>query len=128
MSSVGDGGGSSRLGWTKLGVAEGGGTRARVPRPGPVCYGKGGTKPTITDAFAVMGGVIGLAATAATTRWSRSTSRRRAGSIEAAGRKNWAPTCCGPRGHRQRGRWSSFVRGRERVISRFGIDPRCCSA
>ncbi len=50
VSSVGQGGGSvawiDRLGVLHVGPESAGST------PGPVCYGRGGTKPTITDAMA----------------------------------------------------------------------------
>jgi N-methylhydantoinase A len=53
IESIGSGGGS--LGW----VDERGllrvGPRSAGSRPGPVCYGRGGTEPTTTDAALVMG-------------------------------------------------------------------------
>ncbi|MBN9552790.1 MAG: hydantoinase/oxoprolinase family protein [Alphaproteobacteria bacterium] len=53
VTSVGEGGGSiarlDRQGVLKVGPESAGST------PGPACYGKGGTQPTITDAFAVCG-------------------------------------------------------------------------
>ncbi|MGO8869241.1 MAG: hydantoinase/oxoprolinase family protein [Alphaproteobacteria bacterium] len=53
VTSVGEGGGSiawvDPLGVLKVGPESAGST------PGPACYGKGGTRATITDAFAVCG-------------------------------------------------------------------------
>ncbi|WP_138467155.1 hydantoinase/oxoprolinase family protein [Poseidonocella sp. HB161398] len=53
VSSIGAGGGSiaqvDGFGVLKVGPESAGST------PGPVCYGRGGTQPTITDAMAVMG-------------------------------------------------------------------------
>ncbi len=53
VTSVGEGGGSiawvDALGVLKVGPESAGST------PGPACYGKGGVRPTITDAFAVCG-------------------------------------------------------------------------
>ncbi|WP_159999387.1 hydantoinase/oxoprolinase family protein [Roseomonas sp. 18066] len=53
VSSIGDGGGSiawvDGYGVLKVGPESAGST------PGPACYGRGGTRPTITDAFAVCG-------------------------------------------------------------------------
>jgi N-methylhydantoinase A len=53
VTSVGEGGGSiarvDRQGVLKVGPESAGST------PGPACYGKGGMRPTITDAFAVCG-------------------------------------------------------------------------
>jgi N-methylhydantoinase A len=59
VSSVGDGGGS--IAWVdEFGVLKVG-PESAGSSPGPVCYGRGGTRPTITDAFAVIG-VLGSAA------------------------------------------------------------------
>ncbi|MDP3416844.1 hydantoinase/oxoprolinase family protein [Falsiroseomonas sp.] len=53
VSSIGDGGGSiawvDGFGVLKVGPESAGST------PGPACYGRGGTRPTITDAFAACG-------------------------------------------------------------------------
>jgi N-methylhydantoinase A len=53
VSSIGDGGGSvawvDGFGVLKVGPESAGSS------PGPACYGRGGTRPTITDAFAVCG-------------------------------------------------------------------------
>ncbi|MGI4940922.1 MAG: hydantoinase/oxoprolinase family protein, partial [Janthinobacterium lividum] len=58
VSSIGEGGGSiawiDRLGVLKVGPESAG------SRPGPACYGRGGTRPTITDAFAACG-LVGIA-------------------------------------------------------------------
>ena len=59
VSSIGEGGGSiawvDRLGVLKVGPESAG------SRPGPACYGQGGTRATITDAF-VACGLVGNAA------------------------------------------------------------------
>ncbi|MGF6440855.1 hydantoinase/oxoprolinase family protein [Paraburkholderia youngii] len=58
VSSIGDGGGS--IAWVDdFGVLKVG-PESAGSNPGPVCYGRGGTRPTITDAFAVIG-VLGRA-------------------------------------------------------------------
>lgn len=58
VTSIGEGGGS--IAWVDdLGVLKVGPTSAGST-PGPACYGRGGTQPTITDAFAVCG-IIGQA-------------------------------------------------------------------
>jgi len=58
VTSIGEGGGSvawvDDYGVLKIGPESAGST------PGPACYGRGGSKPTITDAFAVCG-IIGQA-------------------------------------------------------------------
>lgn len=58
VSSIGDGGGS--IAWVDdFGVLKVG-PESAGSSPGPVCYGRGGTRATITDAFVVLG-VIGNA-------------------------------------------------------------------
>jgi N-methylhydantoinase A len=53
VSSIGEGGGS--IAWVDpFGVLKVG-PESAGSNPGPACYGRGGTRPTITDAFAVMG-------------------------------------------------------------------------
>ncbi|WP_458098086.1 hydantoinase/oxoprolinase family protein [Roseomonas sp. WA12] len=53
VTSIGDGGGS--IAWVDdFGVLKVGPESAGSD-PGPACYGRGGTRPTITDAFAVCG-------------------------------------------------------------------------
>ena len=53
VSSIGDGGGS--IAWVDgFGVLKVG-PESAGSSPGPACYGRGGTLPTITDAFAVCG-------------------------------------------------------------------------
>lgn len=53
VTSIGDGGGS--IAWVdEFGVLKVGPESAGAD-PGPACYGQGGTRPTITDAFAVCG-------------------------------------------------------------------------
>lgn len=53
VSSIGDGGGS--IAWVdEYGVLKVG-PESAGSNPGPACYGRGGTRATITDAFAVLG-------------------------------------------------------------------------
>jgi len=53
IHSVGAGGGS--IGWLDEGGSLRVGPRSAGSEPGPACYGKGGTEPTITDANLVLG-------------------------------------------------------------------------
>jgi N-methylhydantoinase A len=53
IHTVGAGGGS--LGWIDAGSALRVGPRSAGARPGPACYGRGGTEPTVTDANLVLG-------------------------------------------------------------------------
>ena len=51
--SIGAGGGS--IVWLEPGGAPRVGPRSAGSRPGPVCYGQGGTEPTLTDVFMLIG-------------------------------------------------------------------------
>lgn len=118
VSSVGEGGGS--IAWIDdLGVLKVG-PRSAGSTPGPACYGRGGTQPTITDAFAVLG-VLGASELGYNSVRVDSEAARRAiqpladqlglGALETAEAiVNVAI--------------SSMYAGISRVISRFGIDPR----
>lgn len=53
IHSVGAGGGS--IGWVDQGGSLRVGPRSAGSEPGPVCYGRGGTEPTITDANLLLG-------------------------------------------------------------------------
>ncbi|MEJ5896831.1 hydantoinase/oxoprolinase family protein [Aquabacterium sp. G14] len=53
IHSVGAGGGS--IGWVDQGGSLRVGPQSAGSEPGPVCYGRGGTQPTITDANLILG-------------------------------------------------------------------------
>src|SRR5204863_9772947 len=53
IHTVGAGGGS--IGWRDAGGALRVGPRSAGADPGPACYGRGGTEPTVTDANLVLG-------------------------------------------------------------------------
>jgi N-methylhydantoinase A len=53
IHSVGSGGGS--IGWVDAGGSLRVGPKSAGSEPGPVCYGRGGTQPTITDANLLLG-------------------------------------------------------------------------
>jgi len=53
VHTVGAGGGS--IGWRDSGGALRVGPRSAGARPGPACYGRGGTEPTVTDANLLLG-------------------------------------------------------------------------
>ena len=55
ITTIGAGGGS--IAWLDAGGALRVGPRSAGAVPGPVCYSKGGTEPTVTDAHAVLGRV-----------------------------------------------------------------------
>src|SRR3981081_3568860 len=53
VSSIGEGGGS--IAWIDAQGVLKVGPESAGSRPGPACYGRGGTRATITDAFAALG-------------------------------------------------------------------------
>ncbi|UTI66962.1 hydantoinase/oxoprolinase family protein [Paraconexibacter antarcticus] len=57
IHTVGAGGGS--IAWVDPGGALRAGPRSAGARPGPACFGHGGTEPTVTDAHVVLGAVTG---------------------------------------------------------------------
>ena len=72
VHTVGAGGGS--IAWRDGGGALRVGPRSAGADPGPACYGRGGTEPTVTDANLLLGRLA-----AGRRRWpaaSRSTARR----------------------------------------------------
>lgn len=58
IRSIGAGGGS--IAWVDEGGALRVGPQSAGSVPGPVCYGRGGTQPTVSDANAVLGYLLGL--------------------------------------------------------------------
>ncbi len=121
VSSIGDGGGS--IAWVDdFGVLKVGPDSAGS-NPGPVCYGRGGTHPTITDAFAVMG-VLGQSDLGYNAvKVDREAARR---AIEVLAEK------IGQDVYRTAEAIinvsiSGMYAGVSRLVSRFGIDPRTFS-
>lgn len=118
VSSIGDGGGS--IAWVDdFGVLKVG-PHSAGSNPGPVCYGRGGDKPTITDAFAVMGilGQSDLGYNSVTL--DREAAREAIATLAVRLDKSVEQTAeaiirvC----------TSSMYAGTSRLVSRFGIDPR----
>ncbi|KAB1185130.1 MULTISPECIES: hydantoinase/oxoprolinase family protein [Haloferax] len=60
VETVGSGGGS--IAWVDSGGALRVGPRSSGAQPGPACYGRGGTDPTVTDANVVLGYIGGSSA------------------------------------------------------------------
>ncbi|ADQ68774.1 N-methylhydantoinase A/acetone carboxylase, beta subunit [Halogeometricum borinquense DSM 11551] len=60
VNTVGAGGGS--IAWVDAGNALRVGPRSSGANPGPACYGRGGTEPTVTDANVVLGYIGGSSA------------------------------------------------------------------
>ncbi|HEY0287750.1 MAG TPA: hydantoinase/oxoprolinase family protein [Pseudomonas sp.] len=118
VSSIGDGGGS--IAWVdEFGVLKVG-PESAGSNPGPVCYGRGGTRPTITDAFAVLG-VLGQADLGYNAVQVDGHAARRA--IEPLAQAlgydvlRTAEAIINVS-------VSGMYTGVSRIVSRFGIDPR----
>lgn len=118
VSSIGDGGGSiawvDDFGVLKVGPMSAGST------PGPVCYGRGGTQPTITDAFAVLGvlGQADLGYNAVTV--DVPAARAAIAPLAQALGSDILSTAEAIINVSVSGMYS----GVSRIVSRFGIDPR----
>lgn len=118
VSSIGDGGGS--IAWVDdFGVLKVG-PHSAGSSPGPVCYGRGGDKPTITDAFAVMG-ILGQSDLGYNSvSLDRDAARNAIGQLAVRLGKTVEQTAEAI----VRVSTSSMYAGTSRLISRFGIDPR----
>ncbi|MFK4444898.1 N-methylhydantoinase A [Caballeronia udeis] len=118
VSSIGDGGGS--IAWVDdFGVLKVG-PHSAGSSPGPVCYGRGGDKSTITDAFAVMGilGQSDLGYNSVTL--DREAARKAIATLAVRLEKSVEQTAEAI----IRVSTSSMYAGTSRLVSRFGIDPR----
>lgn len=118
VTSIGDGGGSiasvDGFGVLKVGPESAGAA------PGPACYGRGGQRPTITDAFAVLG-LLG----AAELGYGAVT-------LDRAAAERAVATVAKPLGLDLRAAAESIIRvsvssmylGVSKLMSRHGADPR----
>ncbi len=118
VSSIGEGGGS--IAWVDdLGILKVG-PESAGSNPGPVCYGRGGMRPTVTDSFAACGLIgateLGYSAVQidpdAARRAIRPLAERLDASIEATAEA--IQSIC----------VSGMYTGVSGLVSRFGIDPR----
>ncbi|WP_459615084.1 hydantoinase/oxoprolinase family protein [Bordetella sp. 2513F-2] len=118
VTSIGDGGGSiawvDDYGVLKVGPHSAGST------PGPACFGRGGTSATITDAFAAMG-ILGQAELGYNSvKVDTAAARRVIGELAARLDESVEHTAESI----VRVSVSGMYAGVNRLISRFGIDPR----
>ena len=120
LAEVGAGGGSicrlDAAGAPKVGPDSAGAD------PGPVCYGRGGTAPTITDCNLVLGyldpgGLVGGALKLDVDGGARGDRARSGGAAAAARSRKRRPACCG---------WPSatMMRAIRAVSVERGRDPR----
>lgn len=118
VTSIGAGGGSiawvDELGALKVGPESAGSD------PGPACYGRGGTRPTITDAFAALGyigrGELGYSAIDVDADNARSAIGTLAGRINMSVEQTAEAIV--------RIAVSSMFVEVSKLISRYGVDPR----
>ena len=118
VSSIGEGGGS--IAWVDRQNALRVGPESAGSTPGPACYGKGGDRPTITDAFVTLGlvGHAGLGYDTVTVDAARARAaitplaERIGQSVEETAEAIIEIAV------------SSMFAGVSGLISRFGIDPR----
>ncbi|MGX9120406.1 hydantoinase/oxoprolinase family protein [Mesorhizobium sp. BHbsci] len=121
VTSIGDGGGS--VAWVdEFGVLKVGPDSAGS-NPGPVCYGRGGTRATITDAFAALG-ILGQSELGYNT-----VTVNREAAIQAIGKLG---ASIGQEGCQTaeaiiKVAVSGMYAGVSRLVSRFGIDPQAFS-
>ncbi len=118
VTSIGDGGGS--VAWVdEFGVLKVGPDSAGS-NPGPVCYGRGGTRPTITDAFATLGilGQSDLGYNAVTV--DRDAAQQAIGQLAQKLGQDVQQTAEAIINVAVSGMYA----GVSRLVSRFGIDPR----
>jgi len=118
VTSIGAGGGS--IAWVdphgvlKVGPESAGST------PGPACYGRGGTRPTITDAFAVLGylgsGELGYSA----IRVDVDKARTAVGTVAARAGLELVPAAEAIIRIGVSGMYLEV----SKLVSRYGIDPR----
>lgn len=121
VSSIGDGGGS--IAWVDdFGVLKVG-PESAGSNPGPVCYGRGGTRATITDAFVVLG-VIGNASLGYNSvKVDHDGAHRAVGELAARLGSDVYKTAEAIVNVSVSGMYA----GVSRIVSRFGIDPRSFS-
>ena len=79
VHTVGAGGGS--IAWRDAGGALRVGPRSAGADPGPACYGRGGTEPTVTDANLVLGYLDADAPLAGDVRLDREAAERALGAL-----------------------------------------------
>src|SRR3954453_22668323 len=81
--TVGAGGGS--VAWISPEGALKVGPRSAGADPGPLCYGKGGTEPTVTDAHVVLGHLADGAVLGGEVKLDRAAAERALGELDPAG-------------------------------------------
>jgi N-methylhydantoinase A len=118
VHTVGAGGGS--IAWRDPGGALRVGPRSAGADPGPACYGRGGTKPTVTDANLVLGHLGSDAPLAGGVKLDRAAAATAVGAL--AERLGLDPVACAEGIIRVAN--AEMVRALRVVTVERGIDPR----
>jgi N-methylhydantoinase A len=118
VHTVGAGGGS--IAWRDGGGALRVGPRSAGADPGPACYGRGGTEPTVTDANLVLGYLSSDALLGGGVELDRQAAETAIG--ELATRLELDPTACAEGIRRVAG--AEMIRALRIVTVQRGIDPR----
>jgi N-methylhydantoinase A len=117
IETVSAGGGS--IGWLDSGGALRVGPESAGAVPGPACYGRGGTRPTVTDAFVVLGWIRDGATLGGSIRVSRALAADAVGSLAAEA--GLEPSACAL--GMIRIAEASMARALRRVSVERGLDP-----
>jgi N-methylhydantoinase A len=118
VHTVGAGGGS--IAWRDPGGALRVGPRSAGADPGPACYGRGGTEPTVTDANLVLGYLAGDAPLAGGVALDREAAQRAIAGL--AEELDLDPTACAEGIIRVAN--AEMIRALRVVTVQRGIDPR----
>ncbi len=118
VHTVGAGGGS--IAWRDPGGALRVGPRSAGADPGPACYGRGGTEPTVTDANLVLGYLAGDAPLAGGVALDREAAERAVGAL--ARELELEPAACAEGIIRVAN--AEMIRALRVVTVQRGIDPR----
>jgi N-methylhydantoinase A len=118
VHTVGAGGGS--IGWRDPGGALRVGPRSAGAEPGPACYGRGGTEPTVTDADLLLGRLSPASPLAGSVRLDPGAAERAVGRL--ASELGLRPLACAE--GMVRVAVAEMVRALRVVTVRRGVDPR----
>src|ERR1700742_5276 len=118
VHTVGAGGGS--LGWRAPGGPLRAGPRSAGAQPGPACYGRGGTEPTVTDANLLLGNLAADSTLAGGVALDAEAAERAVGALAAELGLDPLETAAGI----GRGANSEEVRALRVVTVERGADPR----
>jgi N-methylhydantoinase A len=118
VHTVGAGGGS--VGWRDPGGALRVGPRSAGARPGPACYGRGGTEPTVTDANLLLGNLAADSTLAGGVELDLEAAQRAVGALAEELRLDPLETAAGI----VRVANQEMVRALRVVTVERGVDPR----